>query len=237
MKRLRYLPVSIFLIIVSSVFWACFCKKGEGKIITEIRTITDFNEIVLDGQAQVYIRQDTFISLKVVTDSNLLANIKTEISGRKLKIYDSRCLKNVTEYKIFLTFKDISEIKVEGSVKLKSDSVIKAENLYISDKSAGEVDLRVDTDELDVETGGSGLLKLSGRALDFELDVDEAGSVEAYALQAKNVDANIYGAGSCKITVSERLNGNIEGSGKIFYKGNPKKVKADISGTGKMVAN
>jgi hypothetical protein len=236
MKNSTIFPV-VLVLFITIFFWSCFCKKGEGKIKTETRNITDFNELVLDGQAQIYIRQDTFISLKVVTDSNLVENIKTEVSGEKLKIYDSRCLKNVTEYKIYLTFKEISVIKIEGAVKLKCDSAIKSENLYISDKSAGEVDLRLDTDNLEVETGGSGLLKLSGRALDFDLDVDEAGSVDAYTLQAKNVDANIYGAGSCKINVSEKLNGNIEGSGKIIYKGNPKKVNADISGTGKMVAN
>jgi len=154
----------------------------------------------------------------------------------KLKIYDDKCLEEITKYEIHITIPNLTSLYVDGSVSVRSESLIKSDNLYVKTKGSGDIHIGVDVEDLETVTKGSGNMKLFGRAIDFEIDLDGAGSIDAYGLLAKTVDAQVDGAGTCKINVSEKFYGDVGGSGKIFYKGNPKKVKTDVSGSGSIKA-
>ena len=227
-------------LIIFSVFYlnSCnlFCEKGSGEVENETRELAEFDEIDIDGQAKIILKQATSSYVKVVIDSNLLPFIITEVSGMKLKIYEDKCLEEITKYKIYIYTPNITKLYVDGSVELKSSGKIKTEKLFIKTKGSGEIKLSLDVDELETVTKGSGNLDLTGTADDFEIDLDGAGSIEAFSLISKNVDAEVSGAGTCKINVSNKFDGEVSGSGKIYYKGNPKKASTDVSGSGSIKA-
>jgi hypothetical protein len=226
--------VSLIILFVMIMVNSCsfFCKKGEGNVIIKKVLLSDFEEMDIDGQAQVFIKPGNSDSLEISIDSNLVEYVKAEVSGKKLKIHESRCIESITEYKIYITTKKLSKLYVAGSVKVKCDSIIKSEELYIKNKGTGDIQLNLDVNNLNLEVGGSGALRLTGRALDMDVEIDDAGSLEAFGLQAKNADVQVKGAGSAKIYVSEKFNGDAGGSGNILYKGNPKKVNTDVTGSG-----
>lgn len=209
-----------------------FCEKGRGKIATETRTLTPFDELEIEGQAEVFLVQGLEPSLKISIDSNLLEYVKTKVSGTTLKIYESKCIKEISEYKIYITAKNLTELAINGSVKMNCDSLFRTDKLVITTDNSGNISLNVDAENLETVTKGSGSLKLAGRAANFDITLKGAGSIDAFGLQAKNVDASVKGAGTCNISVSENLQGQVSGSGKLFYKGNPKKVQTNNTGTG-----
>lgn len=227
-----------FISFTITVLTSCniFCEKGTGKPTSELREVMEFDEIDIDGQAQVFLEQGNEAKIEVEIDSNLLEYVITEVSGMKLKIYEDKCLEEVTIYEIHITIPNLSKLYVDGSVSVKSESLIKSDNLFIKTKGSGDIHLGVDTEDLETVTKGSGNLKLFGRTINFEIDLDGAGSVDAFGLLAKTVDANVDGAGTCKINVSEKFYGDVDGSGKIYYKGNPKKVQTYVSGSGSIKA-
>ncbi|MEN8120573.1 MAG: head GIN domain-containing protein [Bacteroidota bacterium] len=236
MRKLLFLLS--FIGLTATVLSSCniFCEKGNGSPVSVVRDVMEFDEIDIDGQAVVFLEQGSEAKVEVEIDSNLLEFVKTEVSGMKLKIYDDKCLEEVTKYEIHITVPNLSELYVDGSVSIKSESLIKSDNLYIKTKGSGDIHLGVDSEDLETVTKGSGNLKLFGRTSNFEIDLDGAGSIDAYGLLAKTVDANVDGAGTCKINASEKFYGDVGGSGKIYYKGNPKKVKTDVSGSGSIKA-
>jgi hypothetical protein len=213
-----------------------FCKKGNGEIITETRKLNEFDEIEIDGQATVFLQQGTKPSVAVKIDSNLVEFVKTEVSGMKLKIKETKCIEEITEYEIYITTVNLSRLEVDGSVEVKGENTIKSEKLHIKTISSGEINLNLDVDDLETVTKGSGEVKLAGRAMQLEIELAGAGSLDAFRLQAKEADADVNGAGTCKINVSEEFYGDVSGSGKLYYKGNPKKVKTDVSGSGTIQA-
>ncbi|MDF1546424.1 MAG: DUF2807 domain-containing protein [Bacteroidales bacterium] len=230
--------ISLTLLVFTSLISSCslFCKKGDGSIITEKRTVTEFDELDIGGQAVVFLEQGSPASVSIKIDSNLMEHIKTEVSGMKLKIKEDKCLEEITEFEVYITTANISKLYIDGAVKIKGENTIRGEKLYIKNESSGEVTLNLEVDDLETVTKGSGLLKLMGRVLNFDIEVEAAGSVDAFGLLAKDVDADVSGAGTCKINVSEEFDGNVSGSGKIYYKGNPKKVQTDASGSGTIQA-
>jgi hypothetical protein len=232
MKKIAIL--SSFLLFLMLVFQSCsmFCEKGRGKIATETRPVAEFNELNIKGQAEVFLVQGLESSVKLSIDSNLLKYIKTEVSGSKLKIYEDKCLEEISEYKIYITAKNLSDLTINGAVKMTADSLFRTDKLVIRTENSGNISLNLDVEDLDVITKGSGLLKLAGRAANFDISLKGAGSIESFLLQAKNTDVDVTGAGTCEISVSEKLSGEVSGSGKLFYKGNPKKVETNNTGTG-----
>ncbi len=213
-----------------------FCKKGNGELITENRTVSEFDEIEIDGQANVFLEQGSSPSVKIEIDSNLVEFIKTEVSGMRLEIEENKCIEELTEFNVYITTTNLSRLTVGGSAKIKGETTIKSEKLLIKTNDAAEVELSLEVDDLEVITKGSGEVKLLGYAKQFDIELAGAGSLDAFRLQAKEIDAEVKGAGTCKINVTEKFDGDVSGSGKLYYKGNPKKVKTDVSGSGSIQA-
>ena len=227
-------------LIVFSIFFlnSCnlFCEKGKGDVTKETRELSEFNEIEIDGQAKVFLKQAKTTSVKVVIDSNLLSYVISEVSGNTLKIYEDKCLEEITRYKIYISTPKITKLYVTGAIQLKSEGKIEAKKLHIVTKGSGNVKLKLDVDELETDTKGSGNLNLRGAADNFDIELDGAGSIDAFDLTSKNIEAEVSGAGTCKINVRDKFDGEVNGSGKIIYKGNPKKVNTDIAGSGSIQA-
>ena len=236
MRKLFFIPAYILFIITTLSSCNLFCEKGTGNPISEQRNISEFNEIELDGQAIVYIEQGNEAKLEVEIDSNLLQFVKTTISGTKLKIYDDKCLEDVSNYEIHIRVPELKSLNVGGSVNVKSEGKFTNNNLYIKVQDAANVRFGVDVEELEVVIEDSGNLNLSGKSIDFDIEVDNSGLLDAYGLMSKNVDADVSDAGVCKIKVSGKFSGDASDNGKISYKGNPKKVKTNISDSGSIKA-
>ena len=234
-KLLFFLAYSSIIITILS---SCnvFCEKGTGSPTIESRDVLEFDEIDIDGQAKVFVEQGPKAKVTVEIDSNLLMFVKTKVSGMKLKVYDDKCFEDVSKYEIHITVPDLTGLYVSGSVNLKSEGIIKTDNLYLKIKDAANVQLNVETEDMETVTKDTGILNLYGKAIDLELDVNDAGSVDAFGLISKNVDADVRDNGLCKINVNTKFRGDVRDNGKIFYKGNPKKVKTNSSDSGSIKA-
>jgi hypothetical protein len=236
MSKLNIFFAISLLILLSINSCNCFCKKGDGKVITKDIKVPEFDEIDLEGKAQVILIQGELPSVKISIDSNLMEYVKAEVSGSKLEIHDKKCMESITDYKVYITCKKLSKLTIDGSIKLVGDSLIKSDELYIQCQGSSTTQLNLEVNELEVVSKGSGLIKLSGRAIDMNMEINDAGSTEAFELQAKNAEVNVKSAGSAKVFVSEKFTGNSSGSGNIYYKGNPKKVNTNISGSGTILS-
>ena len=236
MRKLLFLLSYTLLIITVLTSCNMLCENGSGKPASEIRSVLEFDEIEIDGQAKVFIEQGNKAKLEIEIDSNLLQFVNTKVSGMKLKIYDEKCFEDVSKYEIHIRVANLSSLYVGGSINVKTDGVFKTENLYIKTKDAASVQFNVETEDLEVVTKDASVLNLYGKAIDFELDVDDNGLLDAFGLISKNADADVNDAAVCKINVSGKFKGDVRDNGKIFYKGNPKKVKTNASDSGSIEA-
>lgn len=62
-----------------------------------------------------------------------------------------------------------------------------------------------------------------------------SGSFLGFPLEVANCTINISGTGDCEVSVTNRLDVSIIGSGNVYYKGNPV-IHEDISGSGSVLA-
>lgn len=130
----------------------------------------------------------------------------------KLHVYSSSLEK--VENASDSTLRVLSNVPV---VKFKGN-VIGNGTLVVSTVEAGTV-------EAGINTGKGHVVIVDGKAKSVKLSNVGTGPIEAGGLTARKVKVILLGTGDVDCTVTEELSVFGAGSGKVYYKGKPEKVK------------
>ncbi|MEM8893133.1 MAG: head GIN domain-containing protein [Bacteroidota bacterium] len=203
---------------------------------SEVRKLNDFNELVVEGAGNIYLTagNKTEVEIRLKNDNYDLSDIITEVRGDRLRIdyKEGGWLKSAPKIDLWITYKELSKISVNGASKISTENVIKADRLVLKCGGAESANLELDVNELTASMSGAGSFNLSGRADLQELDVSGAGSINAEDLIGKDVTAEVSGVGSLYVHAEERIDATVSGVGKIRFKGDPDVQKLNNDGIG-----
>ncbi|MCC9074088.1 DUF2807 domain-containing protein [Flavobacterium sp. F-65] len=236
-KSIQLLVCSVFFITtIANAQWSNERIKGNGKVVTNTRSTTDYDEIKVMGSFDVDLVAGKEGSITVKAEENLHPYIKIEVEGNVLKVYTEKN-KNISasvgrKIQITIPFEKISNVSLSGSGDVTSKNTIKADVFTASLSGSGDLNLDVDSSTFNLTVSGSGDAVLKGNTNDFKSKLSGSGDVDATSLKAKNVDFTISGSGDSKIFCSENLKARISGSGDIKYTGNPKTKDTKVNGSG-----
>ncbi|WP_321319744.1 head GIN domain-containing protein [Labilibaculum sp.] len=234
-------PIRKIFSLVSILFISFICIlpakadgiKGNGNVQTEEREVSPFETIKVNGAFTIILSQNDDYSLKVVADENLMEIIKTKVKGDVLYISTEKSIYKSKELKLYIGFKHLSELKANGAISLKSDQMLRFDELDIEINGASSADLELSANRLTIDNSGASTIKLAGKCDEISIDISGAGSVNAYDLLVKRGSIDISGVGSGKVCVEEDLRVSISGIGSVKYKGEPK-ITSDISFLGSL---
>lgn len=236
MKLIRKISSTLLLVFISFLFVLPAQAdgiKGNGNVQSEEREVSNFETIKVNGAFTIYLSQDDDYSLKVVADENLLEIIKTKVKGDVLYISTEKSIYKSKEMKLYIGFKHLSGLKANGAISLKSDQMLRFDELDIEINGASTAELQLTANRLSIDNSGASTIKLAGKCEEVSIDISGAGSVSAYDLVAKKGSIDISGVGSGKVCVKDDLRVNISGIGSVKYKGEPK-ITSDISFLGSL---
>src|SRR5450432_756493 len=235
----KYLSVLAALAIVITLgscrhYWG---KKvrGNGNITTEERSVSNFKNVEVGGQINVYVSQGSPASVKLEGDDNILKYVEVSQEGDRLivKNKDGYDLQPSGDMKVYVTAPVYTEIETSGACDIIGQGKItNPEDLKLKVSGAGTIKMELDAPRLTAEISGSGSVHLKGDTKELEFDLSGVGSAHCYDLLAENTKVDISGAGSADVFASVRLDAHVSGVGSIHYKGNPPNVKQEVSGAG-----
>lgn len=208
---------------------------GNGNDTSLTRTIADYDEISVGGPFKVDLVSGKEGEITLKGDENLLEYVKTEVDGRKLKIYfDNDVTLKYGEHDINVTipFEKINRVSFAGSGYIKTKDIISAEKFEIKFAGSGEGHFEVNCPNLKVTFAGSGDLKVTGKTTELEAKLAGSGDLDCSKLEAQNTDASVSGSGDLKVNCIKNLTAKIAGSGDIYYKGKPKNLDSKVVGSG-----
>jgi hypothetical protein len=81
---------------------------------------------------------------------------------------------------------------------------------------------------------GSGQIKLEGVAEVHDVVINGPGMVATAGLITQQSTVSIIGSGKCEVNSNDKLTVRINGSGKVFYSGNPANLNSNLSGSGEL---
>lgn len=221
---------------IGNAQWSNNKIKGNGKVISETRTTSDYDAIKVSGSFDVDLVAGKEGKIIIKGEENLVSVIKVEVEGNILKIYTEKgsSIRPSIGKKIEVTvpFEKISEVSLSGSGNIQSKDAIKTDKFIAKLAGSGNFNLEVNSSDLELNLSGSGNINLKGSSNSLISKLAGSGNIEAANLKAKNVDVNVSGSGNSRVNCVESLTARIAGSGDIKYTGNPEKRDVKVSGSG-----
>jgi hypothetical protein len=184
---------------------------GDGSITSENRSISDFTTIDAAGSFDIQWTSGQS-ALSITTDQNLLAHIRTVVSGDTLRIYSDEALAPTKGIKVVLSSRAIKDLDLKGAVHLAANQISGA--------------------QLNISSSGAVSIDANGKVTTLTATLTGASHLKASALNANTAAITLVGAANADVAATERLKASITGAGSLTYSGNPSLIEKSVTGTG-----
>ena len=168
--------------------------RGSGEIATEVREVSGFSEVHLEGSGDVIVDVGKSESLTIAADDNLLELIATSGSGSRLVI-------------------EFDGVAIAGSADVVAPNLA-CGTFSVSVAGSGSFDLGGTCDALDVSIAGSGDVDAGDLAV-ARADVSIAGSGDVLVNATDALDVSIAGSGDVEYLGDPAVKIDISGSGDV----------------------
>ncbi|WP_372649342.1 head GIN domain-containing protein [Draconibacterium sp.] len=223
---------TILLFTLSILFAVNLSAQNDDDWDSRRYDIDNFSAIYLEGSYKVFLSQGNESALTIKTpDDDVLDELDVENRGDELRVVVDRDFINYERIHLYVTFKSLDKIKVQGGLNLNTDGYLDLNDLYVHVEGGAKIDLEVKAEDIELVGEGGVLVQLSGVAESLDVKLSGAGHVDAEDLRVNNARFAIEGVGTGSVHAVETLYAKIEGVGKVRYTGNPK-VTRDIEGLG-----
>lgn len=226
------------LILAAFLFQSCGMVQGNGNIIEEERSVTDFEKITLSASIDLLLQPGSTTGVKVISDENIAPLVVTEVKDGILNVQfrkGERIGKNSTQ--VVVSFPTISEISTSGSGNVNCKGIINGnQTISVTTSGSGDMQLAIDAPALRVTGTGSGDFTLTGFVKDVEMNLTGSGDIDAMDLKSETAKVKTTGSGNVKVFASNTLRATSLGSGNILYWGNPSLPDTKITGSGSIKA-
>jgi len=215
-KRLLILSFGIVFLFSTCAFSGFFNSvKGSGTPATEERKLPEFNSVEVSGSWDVEIQCGKEQKVVITVDDNLMPLVITEVKDGTLKIYTDKNIRPKVDNEIKIFVKELKSLSTAGSVDVKASDI--------------------STENFKYEGAGSSDIELSGKVVNFNIEVAGSADIEAKDLHAENVNIEIAGSADAEVYASKKLNVEAAGSADVTYYGDPESVSQDVAGSASVV--
>ena len=228
--------------VIALVFLALLlinCSKGQvvvgsSNIISQEKQLSAYDRIEVLGSYDVIFTDGEVGKIKINAPDNILPLIQTEVSDGLLKIDTGKNRYKVKEPIIIYVPVDsrLKQVDIKGSADIYSEKNLETKTLNVGIYGSGDARLAVDVSSLALEVVGAGDIRVGGKTDNLSININGSGDVEVPNLKAEKAVININGSGDVSAYVTEDVDISIAGAGDVTVKGNPKKVKQKINGSG-----
>jgi hypothetical protein len=227
MKKVLFtlILIPLFAFISSSLF-------ADERIERDFN-IDDFHHIYLKGPYEVHLRQSDKCALTIIAKEDYFDRLDVDSDGEELRIeLDGKNFSKKRAIEVYIQFKDLEKLEIQGAVDLVSENQIKTANLKLEFEGAGNVELDVSANKIISEISGVGNFEIEGVTDYHKVEFDGVGNYEAQDLKSKYTIVESNGIGSVKVYASNKFKGEATGIGSIEYYGDPDDVNIDATGLG-----
>ena len=224
--------VSGITLIATSCMIPFNCERGNGKTKIYEINISSVKGVDLNVTGDVYITKGTDQSITIETDENIYP-LLTAQNKNGLFYIDNEHSICPTKLIVRMTIPEVNRVEVNGSGNVTVNDNFESNGFKAEIDGSGNIHIKnLKATTMDFSIEGSGDIVATGNSDITKTEIDGSGNINLSGLNSRVGLAEINGSGDIRISVIDELNGQINGSGSIGYKGNPGKLKQQINGSG-----
>ncbi len=192
---------------------------GDGQMTSVNRPVGSFHSIDFSGSFDVVVLPGNSPSVRVEGEDNIVPEILTGVEGGVLRIGSKPdiWIRPTKSLRVYVTAPTLDQIHAAGSGDLSSAGELKGDHMEVSLSGSGNMDLKLQANDLTAKLHGSGDLKVKMEVSgNFHADLAGSGDLEASG-SAGLADLALAGSGdiSAKQLAAKAWNTRILGSGDI----------------------
>lgn len=223
----------LFVCLLTTVTVTAFASanktvEGNGNVVTQEISISDYNEISTVGVMEfVYEQSDAAPYLKITIDENLFPLLQAQVDGKELKVGPKRINENSRNGNTY-NLKPTTFVVVTNSREIKELNVVSSGDFIFASP--------MNLDKLEINMAGSGnvILKKKTEGNKLEINLASSGSVIASDIGLQTIECSLAGSGTIQIAgKANRAEYNLAASGNIkAYDCITQKSECNIAGSG-----
>lgn len=232
---------NILLLIATLALFSCQSsdRQSENRISDE-RELSGVTKLRVSGVFDLILNQSDQESLSFEGSSELAEKLKITQEGDLLilemeefhsGIFDRKALR------VNLSISKLEDLEFDGVGNIQTIGEFIVEEVRLSGNGVGNLELGFDAKELIVNLDMVGKMELKGSADQVFLKNEGIGNLDASQLIAQDLELQSSGIGKVDVHCEGNLSLQVDGIGKVSYSGNPKLIKKEINGIGKVEAN
>jgi hypothetical protein len=211
-----------------------FPSGGYGPVIEQTFPVNGVDSVNLPSFGNLYIRQGATEELRVRAEEQLFDHIEVDVIGGELLIqFRSGGFQNAHPIEFHLTMtQPLRRATLTGIGRIQGSSLTTGA-LELVQSGLGSLDFdNLQAQSLRLSMGGMGSVTLSGSVSTQDVTVSGMADYSAGSLQSNEATVRIRKSGSATVSVRDRLDAVISGSGSVYYYGDPT-VSSTITGSGR----
>ncbi len=198
-------------------------------------TLKGFDKLEMSSAFIIDVKYGNTFKVHVDAErSEDLEELEVRLSGSTLiaKYKENKSWKwnnNRKRVNFTIVMPNLRQVDFSGATKSKISGFNDLEDITMKFSGAANAEITINADKVNLDCSGASRLKLNGKTSKLNFDLSGASNVDSYNFIARDVDAEVSGASSARVTASKTLNVEASGASSLRYKGQPS-VKSDVSG-------
>jgi len=195
--------------------------KGEPQ--TYEYKVGPYSEIKAEGylEIQYYAAESDVVTLTV--PPNIREYCSVSVVNGELIVRTTRRINYTNLSRPILTVSTpvLNRLTVQGACNFIAHDKITSNSLTLKILGAASAKAELEAGSLLADISGASQLNLSGKSDTAHLILAGAGDLNALGLQTREATVSLSGAGTIRISCSEKLNVDARGVGTVDYRGSP----------------
>ena len=223
---------AIVFLLVSLCQLATYAQNSE-----EIRRVSNFKGIHISSGIDLYLKQGSVESVKVVAEKDRMDKIITENEGGILKIYVESSKswfdfewKKSKAMRVYVTVKDLNSLSATGGSDIYTENKLDLINLEVRATGGSDIRLTLDADELTCSTTGGSDVILAGTATVFKASSTGGSDLKASNLKTNFCTVSSTGGSDAYVWAEKEISISATGGSDIYHKGGARVVKSSSTG-------
>jgi hypothetical protein len=236
----------ILVFIILLVLYSCNkenafdCIKSTGNIYERPVSTDEFHSISISDNINLIISQGPNEGIMLKAGKNIMPKITFEVKEQVLYVSNKNACNWVRKFEnpqVHITVNDLKTIYQDGYGTIHSEGKLSFENFSIQNFSGnGDIDLVLDTENLDVFSRSYASISLSGKVTNFTLNYQyNHGKFHGQELVTENMKIIHLGLNTLNVFPVQSLDLFIGHSGNVVYYNEPAILQSQITSNGQLI--
>ncbi|WP_035662574.1 head GIN domain-containing protein [Flavobacterium seoulense] len=205
----------IFLVAIAIISQATFAQVTK--------TLGDFSTLKVYDKLTVKLIAAN--ENKVVISGNREKEVEVVNNNGELKLrMPFPKLLSGDDISIKLYYKNIDDISANEGSSISGETVFKQTIFNLNAKEGAKINIKVDSQKVNVKAVTGGIIELSGGAINQDVVIMSGGILRSKGLQTSQTTVSVSAGGNAEINASTLVDAKVKAGGTISIYGKPKQI-------------